>query len=486
MPHSSSSRQCRSSHSCRFIPRSVDAEPRIQGVQPFAHKTRQRFGMGGDTGHMLAGDDRRLAARRETAENVARKGDVVLVRFRDDAEDFALDRRWKITRHDATILILQAGITLGRRGIEFPDPACQRVEIVAGADRAALMAAQPIRLPNRAPGDGHCRTQALLPPRGVGGREAQGGRERAGEQAKSGARIERDRLDQHDEFDFLAARLEQAGERQGGERAVAVAANAIRAVRLRAAHERQIVPRQGLDGRNAAVAQPVRAQVVKRVFGAQQPRDLARVIAAAPEIAVDEYERRTSRAWLNLDQQILALQRYSLAAHDALRELRHRRRFEKHAFGQGAPGKLLEQDYSNSVYSTLRGLDVGAKVTWNPTTLDTVTFNVARAVQDMNNAALTPGQVSPGYLDTVVSATEDHELLRNLIISGGASYTNDSFAGIDRVDNDYGFGAGAKYLMNRYLYLGLNYNYAHRQSSGAQATTPFSDNILMLRLATQL
>lgn len=146
----------------------------------------------------------------------------------------------------------------------------------------------------------------------------------------------------------------------------------------------------------------------------------------------------------------------------------------------------LEQDYSSSAYATLRGVDLGAKITWNPTTLDTVQFGVNRTVQDLNNSVLAPGQVSPGYLDTVVSLNEDHELLRNLILNGNASYTNDNFDGINRTDNDYALGAGAKYLMNRYFYLGASYSHSHRESGGAQATTPYSDNLIMIRLSSQL
>jgi len=146
----------------------------------------------------------------------------------------------------------------------------------------------------------------------------------------------------------------------------------------------------------------------------------------------------------------------------------------------------LTQLYRSSAYNTNRGIDFGAKVTWNPTTLDTVRFGIDRTVQDSSNAALGPGQVSSGYLETVVGATLDHELLRNLILSGNASYTNDSFSGINRTDNVYAVGTGARYLMNRYLYLGFSYSYSHRESGGAQAITPYSDNVFMLRLSTQL
>jgi hypothetical protein len=146
----------------------------------------------------------------------------------------------------------------------------------------------------------------------------------------------------------------------------------------------------------------------------------------------------------------------------------------------------LTQLYQNNAYETNRGLDFGAKVTWNPTTLDTVRVGIDRTVQDSSSSVLGPGQVSSGYLETVASVTADHELLRNLIISGNAAYTNDSFSGINRTDNVFAVGTGARYLMNRYVYLGFSYSFAHRESTGAQAISPFSDNIFMLRLSTQL
>jgi hypothetical protein len=146
----------------------------------------------------------------------------------------------------------------------------------------------------------------------------------------------------------------------------------------------------------------------------------------------------------------------------------------------------LEQFYRMPVYSTLKGVDVGAKVTWNFSTLDTLRFSVDRTVQDLNSGVLGPGITSPGYLDTVVAINEDHELLRDLLLNANASYTNDDFQGIKRVDHDYAVGVGAKYLMNRYLYVGLAYTHAHRTSTGAQAANNYSDNLIMLRLSSQL
>jgi hypothetical protein len=40
--------------------------------------------------------------------------------------------------------------------------------------------------------------------------------------------------------------------------------------------------------------------------------------------------------------------------------------------------------------------------------------------------------------------------------------------------------------LNRHLYLGATYNFDHRDSSGAAATTSYSRNIVLLRVSTQL
>jgi hypothetical protein len=86
----------------------------------------------------------------------------------------------------------------------------------------------------------------------------------------------------------------------------------------------------------------------------------------------------------------------------------------------------------------------------------------------------------------VVGLSLDHELLRNLLLNANADFINDNFKGINRNDKQYDIGVGAKFLVRRELYLGASYTYSHRDSSGAQAALPFSQNIIMLRIATQL
>jgi hypothetical protein len=154
-------------------------------------------------------------------------------------------------------------------------------------------------------------------------------------------------------------------------------------------------------------------------------------------------------------------------------------------FGEAYVG-YLEQDYQNRIYRPIRGIDAGGKLVWNITGLTTLQFNAERTVQDISQEVFGAGFTSPGYLHSMVGLSVDHEVLRNLLLNARAAYINDDFKGVDRVDNGFDVGAGAKFLLRRDLYLGASYTYGHRDSSGMQAGSPYSQNIFMLRLATQL
>lgn len=142
----------------------------------------------------------------------------------------------------------------------------------------------------------------------------------------------------------------------------------------------------------------------------------------------------------------------------------------------------LSQEFNASSLATISGPDVGGKLVWNVTRLSTITFNGLRAVNQSNPSVGTTGT---GYLASTVSATIDHELRRNVLLNASLGYENDAFSGISRTDNTFSVGVGAKYLLNRNLYLGGFYNYQQRSSSGTVATTRYTQNSVLLRLSTQ-
>lgn len=138
----------------------------------------------------------------------------------------------------------------------------------------------------------------------------------------------------------------------------------------------------------------------------------------------------------------------------------------------------LSRDYKDAALTTVDGLSAGTNITWNVTPLTTVIGTVSRTISETTlNAA-------SGDLSSTAQARVDHELLRNLILSGRLGFTQDKFEGTSRKD-DYLKGMfQAKYMMNRNFYLTLLYEHTDRNSSTSGAD--YKQNIVFLRLKAQL
>jgi hypothetical protein len=138
-----------------------------------------------------------------------------------------------------------------------------------------------------------------------------------------------------------------------------------------------------------------------------------------------------------------------------------------------------QQEFPHIVNQNLGGFAIHGTVQWFPTELTTVTLKVNRLVQD---SAI---QTSAGYVDTGGSVEVDHELRYNVILSGLFSYNHDSYQGLDRTDERWTGGIGAKYLFTREVGLGLNFNHDSQVSSGANRFINFDINRVMLNLVLQ-
>lgn len=149
----------------------------------------------------------------------------------------------------------------------------------------------------------------------------------------------------------------------------------------------------------------------------------------------------------------------------------------------------LDQEYDSPALSSIKGVDASAKVAWNVTQLTSIAFNALRTAQDANTTALaSTGSPlnSPGYLKTVVGVTIDHELLRNVILHGEADYENDDYMGLDRTDDRFDVGGGARYMLNNNVFFGGSFTYTNRGSTGRFATGAFNRDLLMFRIGAQL
>ena len=146
--------------------------------------------------------------------------------------------------------------------------------------------------------------------------------------------------------------------------------------------------------------------------------------------------------------------------------------------GEVAAG-YISQQFDDAAYGTIDGFGARGRLEWFPTQLTTVTATASRTVEDSGI------QGSGGYLSSAVGVSVDHELLRNVIVSGQVSYVQDAYDGIDRDDDLLAARASATYLANRRLGVTLAASHTERSSSGADSGVEFTDNRLSVSLVSQ-
>jgi hypothetical protein len=129
---------------------------------------------------------------------------------------------------------------------------------------------------------------------------------------------------------------------------------------------------------------------------------------------------------------------------------------------------------------SVSGLDAGGRLVYNITPLTTAIFTGLRTFAPSNPSISNTGT---GFLATTVSGTVDHELFRNVLLSGSLGYETDTYVGISRTDNTVSTAIGLRYLANRNLFFGGTYSYQQRSSQIAGSS--YAQSILILRLGTQ-
>jgi hypothetical protein len=122
-----------------------------------------------------------------------------------------------------------------------------------------------------------------------------------------------------------------------------------------------------------------------------------------------------------------------------------------------------EQDFHDPL-PNVGGIDFGAKLIWYPDALYTVHLSAQRRFTD---TTIFGASVSD---DRVVELGVDYELMRDLILQGGVSYTSSRFAGAVRNDTVWGASLQAQYLIDRNMRAVLGYDFSNRASS-----VPFGD-----------
>lgn len=133
------------------------------------------------------------------------------------------------------------------------------------------------------------------------------------------------------------------------------------------------------------------------------------------------------------------------------------------ARGEVAVG-YVNQDIDDPLLKDINGVSVRGEVEWFVTALTTVTVGAGRTVEDTGVVG------SAALFATTVSARVDHELLRNVILSGEVAYDEDEFESIERKDKRVRAYAGATYLLNRRVGVNAFVTRVDQSSSGPIGT----------------
>ncbi|MEZ5998291.1 MAG: outer membrane beta-barrel protein [Hyphomonas sp.] len=124
----------------------------------------------------------------------------------------------------------------------------------------------------------------------------------------------------------------------------------------------------------------------------------------------------------------------------------------------------MSEDKDDPFFKDVDGLSLDGRVLWFPTRLTTATFTAGRHVQDVGLFA------SPSVLVTDFGVRVDHELKRNIILSGTYRNSNYDFQELSRTDDVNEFGASVIYKMNKRIHLEGFARRMDRDASGSALT----------------
>ncbi|HKJ08792.1 MAG TPA: outer membrane beta-barrel protein, partial [Gammaproteobacteria bacterium] len=142
----------------------------------------------------------------------------------------------------------------------------------------------------------------------------------------------------------------------------------------------------------------------------------------------------------------------------------------------------LTQNYDDPRLVDVSRPDFGARLRWRTREHTNVTAYLDRSMEE------TVLSGASGYLNTVLGAKLEHRLRPRLRFNVRASVGRSEYQGIDRNANLLVAGAGLKYDVSRYLYLGADYRFLHRDSNLPSDVfgTAYYRNQVMLTLGSQL
>ncbi len=129
--------------------------------------------------------------------------------------------------------------------------------------------------------------------------------------------------------------------------------------------------------------------------------------------------------------------------------------------GEAAVG-IARHDPDDNTLDATTGFNAVVNLTWTPTPITTVAIG---ALADMQETTVTfGGNTASARFRKQVSVSVSHQLRRNIELTGAATYMRDDFEDTARSDDTFSVAAGLNYTVNRWLVVGVSYNFQTRSS----------------------
>jgi hypothetical protein len=146
-------------------------------------------------------------------------------------------------------------------------------------------------------------------------------------------------------------------------------------------------------------------------------------------------------------------------------------------FGEIGVG-YMSRSYDDSRFGTVSGPTANASITWNASPITTVKLIGQRTIEETITFA------SSGFVANLVTASVDHELLRNLLLNAAVTYSYNDYQDNPRKDTVYGGTVGATYLLNHDVT--LNAKYSYRDQTSTAALVAYRQNLALVSIGLRL
>jgi hypothetical protein len=137
----------------------------------------------------------------------------------------------------------------------------------------------------------------------------------------------------------------------------------------------------------------------------------------------------------------------------------------------------VDQRYTHPL-PDIAGVDFGANLTWYPTELLTLQLTASRQIVNTTFAGASGGD------DRNVNLAATYEVTRQMFLNASFGYDDTAYKGAGLTETTPTFGVGAKYIVNHYAQLNLNYTFSSRDATFSGLN--YDDNLVTLGLNLQI